>query len=54
MSKKLLGAFQEKLEYLLSSENYRRAVEIVDGLDMSQTWEKVTDFHLDLIKEFVQ
>ena len=46
--------FQEKLEYLLSSENYRRAVEIVDGLDMSQTWEKVTDFHLDLIKEFVQ
>jgi len=44
--------FEKKLKYLLDPENYKQAVEKISSLDMSQTWEKVTDFHLNLIKEF--
>lgn len=46
--------FERKLEYLFDSENYRKAVDTVNGLDMSQTWEKVLDFHSALVKEFAK
>ncbi len=46
------GELERKMEYLFNSDNYRKAVETVDKLDMSQTWEKVTDFHLALIEAF--
>ena len=45
---------EEKLEYLLEPNNYKKAVEKIGALDMSQSWEKVTDFHLSLIKQFAQ
>lgn len=45
---------EEKLGYLLEPENYKRAIEKIGALDMNQTWEKVTDFHLVLIKQFAQ
>ncbi|HEY4480006.1 MAG TPA: glycosyltransferase family 4 protein [Candidatus Paceibacterota bacterium] len=43
-----------KMKYLLDPQNYKKAVETVSDLDMSQTWEKVTDFHLALVKEFTK
>lgn len=42
---------ERKIEYLFNTENYRKAVDTIDSLDMSQTWEKVTDFHSGLMKE---
>lgn len=41
-----------KMEHLLNPQNYKKAVETVSKLDMNQTWEKVTDFHLSLVREF--
>ncbi len=46
--------FERKLEYLLDPINYRKAIDSINELDMSQTWEKVTDFHLSLVKEFAK
>lgn len=40
-----------KIEYLFDPLSYKKAVDTISSLDMSQTWEKVTDFHLALIKE---
>lgn len=46
--------FEEKLEYLFNPENYKQAVFKINSLRLDQTWEKVTDFHLSLIKQFVK
>ncbi len=43
---------EDKMEYLLDPDNYKMAVDKVNQIEMSQTWEKVTDFHLNLVKEF--
>lgn len=45
---------EQKMKYLLEPLNYKQAVEKVNYIDMSQTWEKVTDFHLALVKEFAK
>lgn len=45
---------EQKIEYLFDRDNYKKAVETISNLDMSQTWEKVTDFHLNLIREFIK
>jgi glycosyltransferase involved in cell wall biosynthesis len=45
---------EQKIEYLFDPTNYKKAVFAVDNLSMNQTWEKVTDFHLQLIKKFVK
>lgn len=45
---------EKRIEYLFDPINYQKAIEIVNNLDMSQTWEKVTDFHLNLIKEIIK
>lgn len=46
--------FEDKLEYLLKQENYSEAVGEINEIDMSQTWEKVLDFHFNLVKETVR
>jgi len=46
--------FENRLEFLFQPENYKKAVWMVSSLDMNQTWEQVTDFHLSLIKEFLK
>ena len=45
---------EEKIKYLFDSANYKRAVETVSKLDMTLTWEKVTDFHLNLIRQYAK
>jgi glycosyltransferase involved in cell wall biosynthesis len=45
---------ERKTEYLFDPNNYREAVRKVAALPMDQTWEKVTDFHLSLVKEFTK
>lgn len=45
---------EQKMIFLLDKENYKKAVDTVSGLDMSQTWDRVTDFHLSLVKEFLK
>lgn len=45
---------EKKIEYLFNPENYKKAVEMVNNIPMNQTWEKVTDSHLLLIKEFLK
>ncbi len=45
---------EQKMEYLFDPENYKKAIEIVDNLDMNQTWDNVTDFHLSLIKNLIK
>jgi hypothetical protein len=42
------------MENLLDLDNYKKAVDAVNKIEMTQTWEKVTDFHLNLVKEFVR
>lgn len=42
-----------KITALFDADNYRRAVEMVAKLDMNQTWDKVLDFHEQLIRSFV-
>lgn len=44
---------ESKIEYFFDPENYKKAVETVNNFDMSQTWEKVTDFHLSLIRDLI-
>jgi glycosyltransferase involved in cell wall biosynthesis len=43
-----------KITALFDAENYRRVVDTVAHLDMNQTWDKVLDFHVALIKEVAQ
>ncbi|MBI2099989.1 MAG: glycosyltransferase family 4 protein [Candidatus Vogelbacteria bacterium] len=45
---------EQKLLWFLNEANYRRAVELVEQLPQSQTWEKVTAAHLDLLKSLVR
>jgi glycosyltransferase involved in cell wall biosynthesis len=45
---------EDKMENLLDPDNYKKAVDAVNKIEMTQTWEKVTDFHLNLVKEFVR
>lgn len=45
---------EKRMEYFFDSENYKKSVDIVNNIDMNQTWEKVTDFHLALVKEFMK
>lgn len=42
-----------KLDYMFVPENYSKMVDAVNRLDMEQTWDKVTDFHLNLIKSYL-
>ena len=44
---------EEKIIYLLNSDNYKKAVQKVNHLDLNQSWENVTDFHLNLIKKCI-
>lgn len=41
----------QKMIYLLDPENYENALKKIHALDLNQTWEKVLDFHLNLIKK---
>ncbi len=43
-----------KMSAILQPDNYKKAVQAVRDTEMNQTWEKVTDFHLNLIKETVR
>jgi glycosyltransferase involved in cell wall biosynthesis len=43
---------ERKIEYLFDTKNYKKAVDAVGNLDMNQTWEKVTNFHISLVREF--
>lgn len=45
---------EEKMENLLDPNNYKSAVDKVNKIEMNQSWEKVTDFHLNLVKEFAR
>lgn len=45
---------QNKIEYLFDPENYKNAVDVVNKLDMNQTWDNVTDMHLSTIKQFIK
>jgi glycosyltransferase involved in cell wall biosynthesis len=45
---------QKKIEYLFNPENYKKAVETINGIDMNQTWDKVTNSHLSLIRESIK
>jgi glycosyltransferase involved in cell wall biosynthesis len=42
-----------KIEFIFDPVHYKNAVEKVASMEMNQTWEKVTDFHLNLIKELL-
>jgi len=44
----------EKMSALLIPENYAQALKQVDEIPMEQTWEKVADFHSNLVSKFVQ
>lgn len=51
MNKQELG---NKLSQLLKPDNYAKAVSVVNSLDLNQTWEDVTDAHLNMIKDIVR
>ncbi len=45
---------EQKIEWMFDPDNYRHAVQMVSNLDMSQSWEDVTDFHLAQIQELLK
>lgn len=45
---------EAKLESLLNPENYKRAVNKIKEIPMGQSWENVTDAHLNLINQICQ
>lgn len=48
------GEFIEKMKALLDPSFYQKALEEVKAIPMEQTWEKVTDFHLDLVNKVIK
>jgi glycosyltransferase involved in cell wall biosynthesis len=43
-----------KMKGLLNPEAYKKAVEEIEALPLNQSWEDVTTFHLNLVKEFAK
>lgn len=43
-----------KIEFMFNPDNYKNAVEMVNNLDMNQTWDDVTDMHLSIIRQFTK
>ncbi len=44
---------KQKLTYLFDEKNYEEAVSVVNKLPMNQSWENVTDEHMQIIKKLV-
>lgn len=44
---------EEKITYLFNAGQYKEAVEEIARIPLNQSWENVTDFHLDLVRKFV-
>jgi hypothetical protein len=42
-----------KILWLFNKDNYKSSVQKISSLDLNQTWEMVTDFHLNLIKSIL-
>ena len=43
-----------KMEYFIDPDNYKKLVLLISNLDLNRSWQDVTDFHVNLIKDMLK